>query len=183
MNVKQRRLAEKEHTEARQAVMTLLETNCIEHAQSPWNAPLVLVKKPDGSLRVCIDYRKLNEATVKDVYPLPRMDEMIDQLGGGTVWFTTLDAVSGYHQMKLDEESKPATAFSVRGMGQFQWKVVPMGLTNSPAVFQRYMDMALAKITGLYCLVYIDDIIVFSKSWTQHLKHIEGVLQTMKEED
>ena len=115
----------------------MIEQNVIEPSESPWASPIVLVKK-DGSTRFCVDYRKINAVTVKDAYPLPRIDDTLDSLSGSH-WFSTLDLASGYWQVELDESAKEKSAFVVRG-GLYQWKVMPFGLCNAPSTFERLME-------------------------------------------
>lgn len=136
--------------------------NVIEPTVSEWAAPVLFVPKKDGKLRFCIDYRKLNEATVKDSYPIPRMDDCLDSLGDATI-FTGLDAYSGYWQMNVAKEDRPKTAFTCHA-GTFQCVRMPFGLTNAPATFQRGLDMVLNKYKWKTCLVYLDDVIIYSKS-------------------
>ena len=132
----------------------MLQKDVIQPSASPWASPVVLVQKKDGTMRFCIDYRKLNAVTRKDAYPLPQIDETLEALGGSK-WFSTLVEVS--------EQDRLKTAFSTRE-GLFEFKVMPFGLCNAPATFQRLMDMVLAGVKWSKCLVYIDDIIVMGKS-------------------
>ncbi|XP_042201887.1 uncharacterized protein LOC121851863 [Callorhinchus milii] len=134
--------AEKEHVQS--AVNDMLEADIISPSSSPWGAPIVLVKKQDGSLRFCVDFRRLNKISVADAYPLPRMDESLDALSGAR-YFSTLDLLSGFWQLPLDEESKPKTAFRTPG-GLFQFNRLPMGLHSSPATFQRLMELVLSGL-------------------------------------
>ena len=119
----------------------MLDAVVIRPSNSPWSSPLVLVKKRDGSLRFCVDYRKLNSITVKDAYPLPRIDDTLDALGD-VKYFSTLDMSSGYWQVEVGEEDKAKTAFTT-GKGHFEFNVMPFGLSNAPATFQRLMDLVL----------------------------------------
>jgi len=146
----------------------------IEPSTGEWASPVVMVRKPDGSVRFCIDYRKLNLMTVKDAYPFPRMDECIDSLGDARV-FSTLDCNSGYWQTPVAKKDKHLTAFMCHSGA---WKCVrlPFGLCNAPATFQRAMDMILAGVKWQICLVYLDDVIIFSRSPEEHLKHLDEVL-------
>ena len=151
----------------------MLAKDVIQRSNSPWASPIVLVQKKDGSTRFCVDYRKVNSITRKDAYPLPRVDDTLDTLSG-SCWFTTLDLISGYWQVELEEKDKEKTAFSTPD-GLFEFNVMPFGLCNAPATFQRLMDMVLAGLQWTDCLVYIDDIIVVGKTFPQHLQHLTQV--------
>jgi hypothetical protein len=139
----------------------------------------VLVKKKDGGIRFCCDYRSLNKVTIKDNYPLPLISEVLDTLGGYS-YFSTLDALSGYWQIPLEEESKAKTAFITRD-GLFEWEVMPFGVSNAPSSFQRAMDKVLHDLKWKSVLVYIDDIIIFSKTFEEHLKHLNEVFARLAE--
>ena len=154
-----------------------LDAGIIEPSQSEWSAPVLFVPKKDGKLRFCIDYRKLNEMTIKDSYPLPRMDECIDSLGEATI-FTTLDAYSGYWQMPVRESDRHKTAF-VCHAGTYQYTRMPFGLTNAPASFQRALDFILTKYKWKTCLVYLDDVIIYSKSVEDHIRHVDEILECL----
>ncbi|XP_078476934.1 uncharacterized protein LOC144737926 isoform X1 [Lampetra planeri] len=168
--------AEKEHVQS--AVNDMLEADIISPSSSPWGAPIVLVKKQDGSLRFCVDFRRLNKISVADAYPLPRMDKSLDALSGAR-YFSTLDLLSGFWQLPLDEESKPKTAFRTPG-GLFQFNRLPMGLHSSPATFQRLMELVLSGLQWETCLIYLDDVIVFSKTFEEHLQRLRGVFLRMR---
>lgn len=157
----------------------MIKSDVIEHSNSPWSAPVVLVKKKDGTGRSCIDCRKLNEITRKDVYPFPRCEEILESLAG-TAYFTHLDLVRGYWQIKVVKEDREKTAFSTPD-GHFQFKRMPFGLTNAPATFQRVMNTILAGLSWTDCLVYLDDIIVFGKTLTEHNRSIEEVLTRLEQ--
>ena len=158
-----------------QTIREMSESGVIEPSESPWSSPVVLVKKKDGNMRFCVDYRRLNDVTKKDSYPLPRIDDTLDSLSG-TKWFSTLDLKSGYWQVEVNEEDKEKTAFSV-GDGLWQFTVMPFGLCNAPATFERLMDQVLKGLHWKTCLVYLDDIIVLGKSFDEHLKNLEEVFQ------
>ena len=164
--------------EAQKEVNKMLDHGVIEPSDSPWASPVVLVRKKDGSLRYCIDYRKLNNITRKDSYPLPRIDESLDSLAE-MQFFSTLDLASGYWQIGLDEDAKLKSAFCTQN-GLYQFKVMPFGLTNAPATFQRLMERVLTGLQWQTCLVYIDDIIIFSKTFDQHIDHLAEVFRRLK---
>jgi len=136
----------------------------VEPAASPWASNVVLVKKKDGSLRFCVDYRRMNAITYKDSYPLPHIDNYLSALSGSS-WFTTLDLRSGYYNIPVAEQDRDKSAFVTR-RGCYRYTVMPFGMTCAPSVFQRLMDCVLAGLSYITCLVYLDDIIVF----TGHLK-------------
>ena len=142
----------------------------IEPSQSPWSSPVVLARKHDGTFRMCVDYRKLNQCTVKDAQPLPRSDDVLEVVGKAR-WFSYLDLASGYWHMQVADKDRPKTTFSTH-RGQFQWKVMPFGLTKRPASFTRLMNLALDGLTWTYCLVYLDDIIVWSDTFDEHLSRL-----------
>jgi transposase InsO family protein len=158
-----------------QQIHQMLIDGIIEPANGPYAAPVTLQPKKDGSLRFCVDFRELNAATIRDVYPIPRIDDTLDQLHAAK-YFTSLDLKSGFWQIELDDESRPKTAFTSHA-GLFQFKVMPFGLTNAPATFQRLMDLVLGGLKWSCALVYLDDIIVYSPSFDSHLHHLESVLQ------
>ena len=154
-----------------QHINDMLERNVIEPSSSPWASPIVLVRKKDGTTRFCVDYRKLNEATVKDAYPLPRIDETLDHLAGAC-WFSTLDLL--YWQVEMEPDHRAKTAFITK-RGLFQFKVMPFGLCNAPATFERLMDTVLSGLQWTTCLVYLDDIIVLGKSFGEMMVNLENV--------
>ena len=156
----------------------MLKEGVIRESNSPWSSPVVLVQKKDGSWRFCVDYRKLNSLTHRDAYPLPRIDETLDTLGGSK-FFTTLDLASGYWQLEIEEADKEKTAFSTR-QGHFKFNVMPFGLTNAPATFQRLMECLLAGLSPEQCMIYLDDIIVFSSSVEQHLQRLDRILSRIR---
>ena len=155
------------------------QKDVIEPSSSPWASPIVLVKKRDGSTRFCVDYRKLNKVTRKDAYPLPRIDDTLNTLAGAQ-WFSTLDLVSGYWQVEVDPNDRPKTAFCTTE-GLFQFKVMPFGLCNAPATFQRLMDLVLAGLQWSHCLVYLDNVIVIGRSFTEHLQNLQAVFKRLRQ--
>ena len=173
------RLSEREKHEMQRQITDLLAKGYIEPSQSPYGAPILFVSKKDGSLRMCMDWRALNKVTIKNRYPLPRIDDLLDQLNGATV-FSGLDLTSGYHQIRISDEDVPKTAFRTP-LGHFQWKVLSFGLTNAPATFQAAMNRMMAPYIGKFVLVYLDDILVYSKTAEEHARHLELVLAKLRE--
>ena len=178
VKVPPRRVPIHKRGEVEDTVKRLSDQGLIEPSTSPWSSALVLVKKKDGSLRCCVDYRLLNAATIKDSYPLPRIDDTLDALVGSK-WFSTLDLKSGYHQVPVAEVDRPKTAFSA-GNSLWQWRVLPFGLSNAPATFERLMESVLAGMHWRTLLVYLDDIIVFGKTFEEELQRLEEVFRRMR---
>ena len=156
----------------------LISSSLIGPSTSPWSLPVVLVRKKDGTIRFCIDYQKLNKITTRDMYPLPRLDHTIDSLAG-MVYFSTMDCVSGYWQILMNEADIAKTAF-VTHRGLYEFKVMPFGLVNAPMTFQRAMDLILSGLKYEICLVYLDDIIVFGRTWKEHCDNLRIVLQRLR---
>ena len=154
------------------------ELDVIEPSTSPWSSPIVLVSKKDGSTRFCVDYRKLNNITHKDSYPLPRIDDTIEALAGAE-WFSTLDLKSGYWQVPLDDAAKEKTAFST-GSGLWQFKVMPFGLCNAPATFERLMEQVLLGLPTSIALVYLDDIVVPGCTFSHQISNLRQVFKSLR---
>ncbi|RVW58192.1 Retrovirus-related Pol polyprotein from transposon 297 [Vitis vinifera] len=151
----------------------------IRPSTSPWGAPVLFVKKKDGSLRLCVDYRKLNRVTVKNKYPLPRIDDLFDQLCGAC-YFSKIDLRSGYHQLRVRERDIPKTAFRTR-YGHYEFVVMPFGLTNAPAAFMDMMNRIYRPYLDHFVVVFVDDILIYSKSREEHGHHLHMALQTLRE--
>ena len=150
----------------------------IEPSSDLWEAPAVLVRKEDGSWRFCVDYRCLNKVTRKDSYPLPRIDNALDYIGGSS-WFSSLDLRSGYWQVKLAPEARHKTAFTI-GQGLWQFRVMPFGLCNAPATFERMMERVLAGVPQSRCVVYLDDLLVYARDFGGALANLQEVLEAIR---
>ena len=174
-----RKLSPKKIKIQQELVDKMLEEGQIEHSVSAWSAPTVLVTKKDGTTRFCVDYRRLNDKTRKDAFPLPRIDDSLNSLSGQS-WFSTLDLASGYWQVRLSEDAKPKTAFATHS-GLFQFAVMPFGLCNAPATFERLMSQVMRGLHWKRCLVYIDDILVFGHDFESALQSLELVLMRVAE--
>ena len=146
----------------------------IQPSNSPWCNAVVLVRKKDGSLHLCIDFRRLNSLTVKDSHPLPHICKTLESLAG-TAHYTTIDMNSGFWQVPMDEESKQYTAFTLGSMGLYECKSMPFGLCNTPPTFQRLMLNCLGELNLTYCLIYLDDVIIFSRTEEEHLEQMRVV--------
>jgi len=145
----------------------------IEPSSSPWSAPVVLIPKPDKNFRFCVDCRKLNEATTPDAFPMPRIDGLMDKVGKAK-YLTKIDLSKGHWQVPMDEEAIPVSAF-VTPFGHFQWKYMPFGLRNAPGTFQKLAQKVLLGLHK-FTAVYLDDILIFSAAWQEHIAHITEVL-------
>ena len=159
-------------------VSTMLAQGIIEPAQSPWASNIVIVQKKDGTTRCCVDYRQLNNLSRKDAYPLPRTDDCLEALAGAR-WFTTLDLRSSYHQIEMEPADADKTTFICRE-GSFRYRTMPFGLCNAGATFQRLMDTLMCNLKYETCIVYLDDIIIFSRDLEQHIERLQQVLQRLK---
>jgi len=167
-----------ENEEIKRQVKELLEQGVIRPSTSPCGSPIVIIPKKDGTWRMCVDYRALNKITVKNRYPLPRIDDLMDQLHKAK-YFTKLDLRSGYHQVRVKEEDVWKTAFKTR-QGLFEWLVLPFGLCNAPATFMRVMNEVLRSYIDEFVIVYLDDILIYSDDWESHKMHIRKVFEVLR---
>ncbi|GJX84209.1 putative reverse transcriptase domain-containing protein [Tanacetum coccineum] len=175
------RLAPSEMKELAEQLQELSDKGFIRPSSSPWGAPVLFVKKKDGSFRMCIDYRELNKLTVKNRYPLLRIDDLFDQLQGSSV-YSKIDLRSGYHQLRVREEDIPKTAFRTR-YGHYEFQVMPFGLTNAPAVFMDLMNRVCKPYLDKFMIVFIDDILIYSKNKEEHEEHLKLILELLKKEE
>lgn len=167
------------YPELRTLLQGMLDNGVVRESSSPWAAPVVLVKKKDGSWRFCVDYRKLNAVTHKDAYPLPRIEESLTGLKKAR-WYSTLDLASGYWQVEMDPQDRQKTAFTTP-MGLYEFDRMPFGLCNAPATFQRLMQRCLGSMVHDFLLIYLDDVVVFSPDFDSHLHHLEQVFRKLHE--
>eukprot|EP00798_Chlamydomonas_sp_ICE-L_P026337 gene26337-biopygen11291 len=173
------RLSPAELLEVQEQVKDLLAKGFISPSSSPWGSPVLFIAKPDGSWRMAIDYRKLNKVTVPNRYPLPRIDDLFDQVRGAKV-FSNLDLRNAYHNVRLHDSDVPKTAF-ITPMGLFEFKVLPFGLANAPSAFTKVMNTVFRDFIGKFVVIYLDDILIFSKDDEEHEKHIRMVLQRLED--
>ncbi|OWB76130.1 hypothetical protein B5S32_g280 [[Candida] boidinii] len=175
----QYRLGRKEQEELQIQIADLLEKEFIEASTSPFNSPVLFVKKKDGTYRLCIDYRALNNKTIKNKFPLPFIEDILDRVSRAKI-FSKLDLMSGYHQVQIAEADRYKTAFSTLH-GHYEWVVMPFGLTNAPATFQYLMNKVLGEFINEFVTVYLDDILIYSDTIEQHEDHVVQVLQKLRE--
>ncbi|GJR75767.1 putative reverse transcriptase domain-containing protein [Tanacetum coccineum] len=175
------RLAPSKMKELVDQLQELSDKGFIRPSSSPWGAPVLLVKKKDGSLQMCIDYRELNKLTVKNRFPLPRIDDLFDQLQGSSV-YSKIDLRSGYHQLRVREEDISKNAFRTR-YGHYEFQVIPFGLTNAPAVFMDLMNRVCKPYLNKFIIVFIDDILIYSKNKQEHEEHLKIILELLKKEE
>lgn len=172
-------MSPRELEELKKQLTELIDKGFIQPSKSPYGAPILFVPKKNGKLRMCVDYRALNKITIRNRYPLPRIDELLDRLHGATI-FTKLDLQSGYHQIRIAPQDVPKTAFRTR-YGHYEWKVMPFGLTNAPATFQTLMNNIMAPCLDKFVIVFLDDICIYSKTSEDHLIHIDKVLSILQQ--
>ena len=174
------RLAPLEMKELQSQLQELQDKGFIRPSHSPWGAPVLFVKKKDGTLRMCIDYRELNKLTIKNRYPLPRIDDLFDQLQGAK-YFSKIDLRSGYHQLRVSDADIEKTAFRTR-YRHFEFTVMPFGLTNAPAVFMHLMNRVCKLYLEKFVIVFIDDILIYSKTKDEHQTHLKLLLELLQKE-
>lgn len=177
---KHRRVPPSMYEELKSHLQQLLDTKVIKRSNSPWSSNIVIARKKSGELRLCIDYRQLNLRTIKDSYALPRIEEVLDCLSESK-YFTVLDMKSGYHNIEVEEEHKPRTAFSVGSLGLYQYERMPFGLTNAPATYQRLMEELFGDINHKECVIFLDDIVVYAPTFEEHLKRLKHVFEKIKD--
>jgi hypothetical protein len=173
------RMSVEELQELKNQLMELQEAGYIRPSSSPWGAPVLFVQKKDGSQRMCVDYRSLNDVTIKNKYSLPRIDDLFDQMRGARV-FSKIDLRLGYHQMKIRPSDIPKTTFSTR-YGLYEFTVMSFGLTNAPAYFMNLMNKVFMEYLNKFVVVFIDDILIYSKNDSEHEEHLRMVLQKLRD--
>ena len=178
---KNRRIPPGMYEEVRNHLQQLLSSGIIRKSRSPWSSNIVLCRKKDGKLRMCVDYRQLNQRTVKDNYALPRIDEILEALQGNS-YFTVLDMKAGYHQISVFEEHKQRTAFTVGPLGFYEYNRMPFGLVNAPATYQRLMEDCFDGLNLNICYIYLDDLIIFSKTYNEHIDRLRQVFDRIRTE-
>jgi len=173
------KMAPAELVELKKQIEKLLEKQFIRPSVSPWGAPVLLVKKKDGSSRLCVDYRQLNKLTIKNKYPLPRIDELMDQLHGAAV-FSKINLRSGYHQTRVKSDDVQKTAFRSK-YRHYEYVVMPFSVTNAPVLFMDYMNRIFKPYLDKFVVVFIDDILIYSQTREEHAKHLRTILSILRE--
>ena len=174
------RMSESELVELKSQLAELTKSGFIQPSKSPFGAPILFVKKKDGTTRMCVDYRALNDITIKNSYALPRVDELFDRLQGAK-YFSKIDLRSGYHQIRIVPDDIPKTAFRTR-YGHFEFLVLPFGLTNAPATFMHLMHETFRAHLDDFVIVFLDDILIYSRTLAEHEQHVGKVLQILREQ-
>ena len=162
----------------KEAIAQLQRQGVIRESNSLWASPIVLVRKKNGKIRPCVDYRKVNQASKKDAYPIPRTQDCLEAMAGSVI-FSTLDMTSGYYQVAIKEEDIPKTAFATRH-GLWEFVAMPFGLTNAPATFQRLMELAMRGLQWTSCLIYLDDVIIYGRTFQEHTERLQQVLDRIR---
>jgi hypothetical protein len=165
--------------EIEKAIKELLDMGHIRPSSIPFASSMVLVKKKDGTMCMCIDFQALNKKTIKNRYPVPQIDELLDELHGA-IYFKKIDLHSGYHQIKMSEEDIPKTTFRCH-YGHYEFLVMPFRLTNAPATFQSCMNHVFNKQLRKHLLVFFDDLLIYSRTWEEHLQHVDQIMSIMEE--
>ena len=174
VNERSRRVAPALYEEVKRHIQQMLDMGVIRESTSPWNSNIVVARKRDNTLRICIDFRKLNNQTVKFTYQIPKIDDNLEMLGKHRLW-SSIDMTSSYWQVEVEEEHKKYTAFSVPGVGKYECHKMPFGLCNAPSTFQSFMEKVLKDVLGKICMVYLDDIIIFSDTFEEHVERLNIV--------
>ncbi|XP_019430985.1 PREDICTED: uncharacterized protein LOC109338246 [Lupinus angustifolius] len=171
-------MASVELLELEKQLEDMMSKQFIRPSVSPWGAPVLFVKKKDGSMRLSVDYKQLNKVTIKNKYPLLRIDGLMDQLRGAAI-FSKIDLRSGYHQIRVKKEDVSKTSFRTR-YGHYEYLVMPFGVTNAPAIFMDYMNRIFRPFLDSFVVVFIDDILIYSKTKEEHAEHLRTILRMLK---
>ena len=166
--------------EVKEHLKEMMAAGAIRPSHSPYSSNVVIVRKKDGTIRFCVDFRKLNSKTVTDAYAIPRVEDSLHLLAGAR-YFSKLDLRSGYWQVEIKEEDKNKTAFQVGGLGFYEFNRMPFGLCNAPASFQRLMERCMGELNLRDCLIYLDDVIIFSSTFEEHLERLDAVFSRLKQ--